>query len=116
MDGVELAVTILKDSLEVKVGTEVPRDRPRRFVLVNLDGDESAPFLLRPRIALTCWGTTDKDARGIALSALEALQVASEEHQYLSDAALETMSREEWSRNGQGRYLALISLTINIDE
>lgn len=116
MDGVELAVTILKESLEVKVGTEVPRNRPQRFIMVNLDGDESTPYLLRPRIALTCWGATDKDARGIALSALDALQEASEDHSYLSDADLETMSREEWSRNGQGRYLALISLTINVDE
>lgn len=116
MDGVELAVSILKDSLGVPVGTEVPRDRPKRFVLVDLDGDESSPFVLRPRIALTCWGATDKDARGIALSALDTLQEASEDHPYLSDASLETMSREEWSRSGQGRYLALINLTINVDE
>lgn len=116
MDGVELAVSLLKESLEVKVGTEVPRNRPQRFIMVDLDGDESTPYVLRPRIALTCWGASDKDARGIALSALDALQEASEDHPYLSDAALDTMSREEWSRNGQGRYLALINLTINTDE
>lgn len=116
MDGVELTVTILKESLGVPVGTEVPRNRPQRFIMVDLDGDESSPLLLRPRIALTCWGATDKDARGIALSALDALQEASEDHPYLSDASLETMSREEWSRSGQGRYLALINLTINVDE
>lgn len=116
MEGIELAVSILKESLDVPVGTEIPRDRPRRFVMVDLEGDQSTPYLLRPRIALTCWGATDKDARGIALSALEALQEAAEYHPYLFDVSLETMSREEWSRNGQGRYLALIDLTINTDE
>lgn len=116
MDGVELTVTILRESLEVPVGTEMPRDRPVRHIMVSLDGDESSPLLLRPRIGLTCWGTTDKDARGIALSAVDALQAAAEVHPYLFDAALETMSREEWNRNGPGRYMAIISLTINTDE
>ena len=116
MDAIELVVGILKDALNVPVSTEIPQERHQRFVMVALDGDQSTPFLLMPRIALTCWGETDRDAHGIALSAFEALRDASLDHPYLSAADLETMSREEWSRTGQSRYLALINLTINTDE
>lgn len=116
MDGVALAVEILKESLDVPVGTDMPRDRPQRFVLVDLEGDDSTPFLLSPRLALTCWGNNDRDAHSIALSAVEALQDAAEDHPYLFDVELETMSRDEWTRNGHGRYLAAVNLTINIDE
>lgn len=122
MDGVALAVEILKESLDIPVGTDMPRDndmpkgRPRRYVLVGLEADDSTPYLLRPRIALTCWGTTDRDAHRIAISAVEALQDAADDHPYLFDADLETMSREEWARNGHGRYLAVVNLTINTDE
>lgn len=116
MDAIELAVGILADALEAPVMTDIPMERPQRLVTVDLDGDESTEFILRPRLALTCWGTSDKDAHGLALSAVQALQEAAETHPYLSAASLDTMSREEWSRNGQGRYLALVTLTINTDE
>lgn len=116
MDGVELAVSILNDSLDVPVGTDMPRERPQQFVLVDLEGDDSTLHLLRPRLALTCWGNTDRDAHSIAISAVEALQDAAEDHPYLFDVELETMSREEWTRNGHGRYLAVVILTINTDE
>lgn len=116
MDGIALAVSILKDALDMPVSTDIPSDRPKRYVLVDLDGDGSTPFLIRPRLALTCWGSSDRDAHSIAIAAVEALQDAAEDHPYLSDAELETMSREEWTRNGHGRYLALVSLTIDTDE
>ena len=115
MDPVELAVGILKENLNAEVSTELPKDRPPRYVMVGLEGDESTPFLLRPRLALTCWGASDRDANQLAISALEALQDAALDHPYLSSCDLETMSREEWSRNGQSRYLAIIELTINVD-
>lgn len=116
MDAIGLAVGILTDAIEAPVMTDIPRERPQRLVTVDLDGDESTEFLLRPRLALTCWGTSDMDARGLALSSVQALQEAALDHPYLSAASLDTMSREEWSRNGQGRYLALVTLTINTDE
>lgn len=120
MDATKLVVDILKNALIVPVSTDMPRGEshavPKRYVLVDLAGDQSDEFVLRPRISLTCWGDSDYDARGIAMSAVQALQEAAETHPYLSDVALETMSREEWSRNGQGRYVALLDLTINTDE
>ena len=116
MDATELVVGILTDALDVPVSTDIPRDRPERLVLVDLSGDQSTPYLLMPRFDLTCWGTSDKDAHGIALSAVQALQEASLDHPYLSAVQLETLSREEWSRNGQGRYLAVIQCAINTDE
>lgn len=115
MDPVKLAIDILKESLSAQVSTELPKDRPPRYVMVGLEGDESTPFLLRPRLALTCWGTSDRDANQLAISALGALQDASLDHPYLSSCDLETLSREEWSRNGQSRYLAIITLTVNVD-
>lgn len=115
MDATKLVLDLLSDALSVPVSTDIPRDRPERLVLVDLSGDESTPYLLRPRYDLTCWGTSDKDAKGIAISAVQALQEAALDHPYLSACQLETMSREEWTRNGQGRYLAVVGLVINID-
>lgn len=116
MDTTKLVVDLLAEALSVPVSTDMPRDRPHRLVLVDLSGDESDPFILRPRYDLTCWGTSDRDARGIALSAVQALQDAALDHPYLSACQLETMSREEWSRNGQGRYLAIVDLVINTED
>lgn len=116
MNAITLVKSILTESLAVPVSTDVPANRPDRLVTIDLEGDSSTFYVLRPRIALTCWGRSDRDAHGLALSAVQALQEAALDHPYLSDAALETLSREEWSRNGQGRYLALMSLTINVDD
>ena len=116
MDSVELVVGILRDELTVPVHTEIPQDRAGQLVLVSLEGDQSTEYLLLPRISLTCWGSSDRDAHGIALSAYEVLRDAALDHPYLSAADLVTLSREEWSRNGQSRYIAIIDLTINTDE
>lgn len=116
MDATELVVSILAEALDVPVSTEVPATRPDRLVTVDLSGDQSDEFVLRPRYALTCWGASDKDAHGIALSAVQALQEAALDHPHLFAAQLETMSREEWSRTGQSRYLCEVDLTINTDE
>lgn len=116
MDTTKLVVDILSEALSVPVSTDMPTDRAERLVLVDLSGDQSTPYLLMPRYDLTCWGLSDMDAKGIAVSAVDALRNASFEHPYLSACQLETLSREEWSRNGQGRYLAVVDLVINIDE
>lgn len=117
---VTIAVTVLAEALAVPVGTDMPSDqehrRTERYVMVSLDGDGSDPFLLRPTIALTCWGASDHDAHGIALSAIDALRDAALDHDLLSAVELDSISREEWSRNGQSRYLALVGLYINTDE
>lgn len=116
MDPIALVVGILEEGLTVPVYTDIPKDRPQRCVAVDLDGDNSTPFLLLPKIALTCWGSSDRDAHGLAVSALEVLREAALDHPYLSSVDLETMSREEWSRNGQSRYIAFLDLVINTDE
>ena len=116
MDTTRLVVDVLSAALDVPVSTDMPADRAGRLVLVDLSGDQSTEHLLMPRYDLTCWGSTDRDAKGIATSAVRALQDAALDHPYLSACRLETMSREEWSRNGQGRYLAVVDLVINTDE
>jgi hypothetical protein len=116
MDCIGLVRDILTDELAVPVATDMPKDRPTRMVMVDLEGDASDEFILRPRVAITCWGRTDRDAHGLAVSAVQALQDASLDHDYLSAAQLETLSREEWSRTGQSRYLAIVELVINTDE
>jgi hypothetical protein len=113
LDATPIVLEILRDALTVDVTTDIPKDRPPRLVLVDLTGDQSDEFILRPRYALTCWGSSDKDAHGIAISAVEALQEAALDHPLLSSCDLETMSREEWSRNGQSRYMAEVTLIIN---
>lgn len=115
-DATPIVLEILRDAMAVPVVTDIGKNRPSRLVLVDLTGDQSDMFVLRPRYALTCWGESDKDAHGIALSAVQALQEAAEDHPFLSNCDLETMSREEWSKNGQSRYMAEVSLTINVDD
>ena len=121
MDTTKRVVEILTDALEgVPVSTEMPwqadSTRPDRYVTVDLAGDRSTPFLLRPRYALTVWGRTDMDAHSMALACVDALRGASEEDDYLSACQLETMSRDEWARNGQARYMVAVDLTFNTDE
>ncbi len=116
MDTTRLVVGILADALDVPVSTEVPLQRPERLVLVVLDGDRSDEFILRPRYEITCWGSTDVDAKGICLSALHALTDAAAVHPYLFDVSMEDMARDEWGRNGQARYVLTVDLTINTDE
>ena len=118
MNTTDLVVDLLSDALNVTVSTEMPSERQdgnRQHVMVAMSGDHSTPYLLKPRYDLICWGTSDRDAHAIALSAVQALQDAAIEHPYFSDCQLETISREEWSRNGQGRYLAVVDLIINTD-
>lgn len=114
MDDIALVVGILRDALDVDVSTEVPSDRPTRFVSVALTGDQSDMFLRRPTVSLTVWGRTDADAHGLALSALHALTDAAKTHDTLSSVDLQTMSRDEWTATGQSRYLVEVDLTINI--
>lgn len=116
MDTTGLVVDILADALDVNVSTEVPLQRPERMALVALDGDRSDEFVLRPRYAITCWGRTDVDAHGIAMSALHALTDAAETDPYLFAAEMEDMARDEWGRNGQARYVLTVDLTINIPD
>jgi len=116
MDPVQLVVELLSAEMEVPVTTERKPDRPVRMVLVSQSADASDEFLLQPRMELTCWGTTDRDARGIATSAVDVLRDAALDHPYLSAVRLETMARDEWTRTGQARYVAEVDLIINTDE
>lgn len=116
MDTTKLVIDILSGALVVPVSTDLPQDRPERLVHVSYSGGQQTPFLLMPRYDLMCWGTTPSEAQSIALSAVQALQDAALDHPYLSACQLETLSSEEWSRTGQGRYLAIVELVINTDE
>ena len=115
MDDIALVVGILQAAFPtVPISTEVPANRPARFINVALTADQSDMFLRRPTVSLTVWGQTDADAHGLALSALHALAEAAQTHGTLSSADLQTMSRDEWTSTGQARYLVEIDLTINI--
>ena len=115
MDAIELAVGILSDELTVPVSTEIPPTRPQRMVAVTLDADYSTEQLTRVNLGLTCWGTSDRDAHGIAMSAVDVLRDAALDHDLLSACQLETMARDEWTKTGQARYFASVVLTINTE-
>ena len=116
MDPIELAVGILSEELTVPVSTEIPATRPQRMVAVTLDADNSTEYLMRVTLGLTCWGTSDRDAHGIAVSAVDALRDAALDHDLLSAVGLETMARDEWTKTGQAHYFASVELTVNVDE
>ena len=119
-DPIEMVVGILSDALDATVSTEMPgtakspASLPCRYVMVALAGDMSTELLLMPRMALTCWGTSDRDAHSLAVSAWQALAEAATEHPLLSSCQLETMSRDEWGNTGASRYFMELDLTINV--
>lgn len=114
-DEVSLVVGILQDAFPtVPVSTEIPPNRPSRFINVALSADQSDMFVRRPTVSLTVWGRSDEDAHGLALSAFHAIAEAAQTHDLLSSADLQTMSRDEWTSTGQARYLVEVDLTINI--
>ena len=114
-DDVSLVVGILQDAFPtVPVSTEIPPNRPSRFINVALSADQSDMFVRRPTVSLTVWGRSDEDAHGLALSAFHAIAEAAQTHDLLSSADLQTMSRDEWTSTGQARYLVEVDLTINI--
>lgn len=113
MDDIALVVGVLADALDVPVSTEIPPERPERLITVSLASDSSDTFIHRPTMALTVWGSTDQDAHGLAVSAYHALAEAAQTHELLSSAQLATMSRDEWTRDGQSRYLVEVDLVIN---
>lgn len=115
MDTTALVVDILADELTCAVQTDIPLTRPTRLVMVTQESDQSDMFLLRPSYAITCWGTSDLDARGIAMSALHALTDAAETDKYLSAVEVENLVRDEWTATGQARYVLTVALTVNID-
>lgn len=112
-DDTALVVGILADALDVPVSTEVPQQRPQRFVMVSLTGDTSTQFIHSVRYGLTVWGTTDADAHGLAMSAWHALADAAQDHELLSAVGLDSMSRDEWTATGAARYLVQLDLIIN---
>ncbi len=115
MDTTATIVGILSDALEVPVGTDIPMQRPSRAVMVAQDGDQSDMFLMRPIYTLTCWGASDVDARGIAISAMHALSEAAETHPYLSAVLMESLARDEWGASGQSRYALSVQTIFNIE-
>ena len=115
MDTTATVVGILTDALTVPVGTDIPMQRPTRQVMVMQESDQSDMFLMRPTYAVTCWGTSDMDARGLALSALHALADAAETHPYLSAAVMENLVRDEWGATGQARYVLTVQTIFNYE-
>ena len=113
-DATEIVVSILSEALEVPVTTEAPAQRPDRLVCVALSGDYSTEYLMRPRFQIMCWGRSDVDAHCMCLACVEALWDAALEHPTLSACDLETMGRDEWSKDGHARYVAEVDLTINV--
>ena len=115
MDPTELVLDVLRAALDVPVSTEVPSRRPDRLVTVDLAGDQSTPYVMRPRYNILCWGRSDQDAHAMSRSVLDALWAAAEVHPYLSACEQVSMARDEWTATGQGRYLLVVDLTINED-
>ena len=116
MDCIALVVSLLQDAVElsgVPISTEIPPTRATRLIMVGLVGDESDLLILRPRVSLTVWGSSDADAHGLAVTAYHVLAEAAQTDDYLSHVALETMSRDEWTATGQARYVVQLNLTIN---
>lgn len=114
MDAVAINVATLKAALDVPVSSEIPIERPERMVCVQRSGGPRDECFDYPEITLLCWGATDAEASGLAISAAHALSEAAESHPLLSSSEMDTMSRDEWSTNGAARYRVVIQQVINV--
>lgn len=114
MDATAINVAILSEALEVPVCTQVPKDRPARMVCVERSGGSSEDCFDLPEITLLCWGATDAEASGIAITAAHALAEAAQTHDLLSSSELDSMSRDSWSATGEARYRAVLQQVINL--
>ncbi|MDD7203185.1 MAG: hypothetical protein SOV20_08815 [Coriobacteriales bacterium] len=92
VDSVAIVVGILASALDVPVSTEIPEQRPDRFVLVGRDGGGGDEFVDKPRILTLCWGTSDSDVEAIASDVFDALSSAAETDEHLFSAECETKS------------------------
>lgn len=114
MNATAINVAILSDALDVPVTTQVPKDRPERMVCVSRSGGTMDEFFDRPEITLICWGSTDAEASGLAISAIHALSEAAQTHDLLSSSDLDSMSRDSWSATGEARYRVVLQQVINL--
>lgn len=113
MDDTALIVAILQDAFDVPVSTEIPPTRPERLLHVNYQCRESDVLLHRGTLYLTAWGRTAVEARGMAETVAYELADVALTHDLLSSASLERIDNDTWSRDGQARCTAEISLVIN---
>lgn len=119
MDATSMNVAVLKAAgitvggITVPVTTKVPADRPDLMICVSREGGYMDEFFDHPTMTLLCWGRTDAEASGLALSAAHALSDAALDHPLLSSSEMESMSRDEWTPNGAARYRVMIQQTIN---
>lgn len=113
MDATELNVAVLSEALDVPVSTQIPKDRSTSMVCVQRSAGSEDDFFDYPEITLICWGATDAEASGLAISAAHALSEAAQTHDLLSSSELETMSRDEWATTGASRYRVVLSQVIN---
>lgn len=113
MDAVAINVECLAAALAVPVRTEIPKDRPQRMVCVSRSGGTSDDCFDYPEITLLCWGISDADASGLAISATHALAEAAELHPLLSSSEVDTISRDEWAATGASRYRVVLFQVIN---
>lgn len=114
MDATEKCVDVLRAAgLDADVSSQIPAARPERYIMVSRAGGSSDGFIDRPTMELLVWGTSDEDASSLCMSAVYALTDAAQTDPLISYAALDSMSRDEWTATGASRYRALVQMAIN---
>lgn len=85
--------------------TEVPPERPERFVTVYRDGGGRREHVDNPTITVQCWGTSDEDAYRLAVTVRDVMENMTFSP-YVSDVSCSSL-RVNNHTDGAHRYEAV---------
>ena len=111
MDAVETIVAALSGSLECRVVTDVPAERPATFVDVSRVGGTTGLFLDRPLVACTAWAGSDADAYALAESVADAMLALPDTEPNVGGVEANAFYRSDL--DGRHRYTATFDVLVN---
>lgn len=67
-------IEYLSGKLEIPVYKDIPKDRPEKFVSVEITGGDCREFVANPQLAIQCWDTTEYNASELAIAVSSELE------------------------------------------
>lgn len=115
-DPTRLCISILKRAFpDIPITSEIPFERPPApLIQISRTGGEDTDFVSKPVMQMLCWGGSDPGSQALCMDAVSALRAAAEEDKVLSSVVCQSVSRDEWTVEGEARYRAQLNLVINV--
>lgn len=111
MDLMGRIVAHMSTALSVPVSTEVPENRPQRFVTLNRNGGSIDRFLEYQRITVDAWDVSDERAAALIGAAIDA--AIDMPYRIANVATVDAESAYRSDIDGAHRWSAVISVLAN---